>query len=50
MVLEEGEIKMDPYLIGFLCAVFAIGGGILIGLSKWFDKLMKDIGDYLYND
>jgi ABC-type nitrate/sulfonate/bicarbonate transport system permease component len=41
---------MDSYLIGFLCVVFAICAGILIGLSKWFDGLMKTIGDYLYND
>ena len=42
--------KMDAFIIGLLCAVFAIGAGVLIGLSKWFDKLMKDIGGYLYND
>ena len=46
----KGANKMDPYLIGFLCAIFAIGAGILIGISKWFDRLMLKIGGYLYND
>jgi len=44
------DYTMDPFMIGLLCGVFAVGAGALIGISKWFDKLMKDIGDYLYND
>ena len=41
------DYTMDPFMIGLLCGVFAVGAGVL-GISKWFDKLMKDIGDYLY--
>ena len=40
---------MDGLIIGFLSAILAFGLGVLIGISKWFDKLMKDIGDNLHD-
>ncbi len=48
MILAYKGIKME-YLIGILMVLMAIIGGVFIGLTDWFDKLMKEIGDGFMN-
>lgn len=36
---------MEAYVVGFILILMAAVGGIFIGLSGWFDRLMKQIGD-----
>jgi len=34
-------------LIGVSLVILTLIGSVLIGRSEWFDRLMKDIGNYL---
>jgi hypothetical protein len=38
---------MSYVLLAFIVVTIAIGCGIAIGLSKWFDRLMIDIAMWL---
>jgi hypothetical protein len=38
---------MDPYALAALMCVIALVAGIYCGTTKWFDKLMRNIGKLL---
>jgi hypothetical protein len=38
---------MDPYVLSALISAIAVVVGIYCGSSKWFDKIMRNIGELL---